>query len=949
MEGLWAIGGPPVFKPVPAPEAFIQPICSQLHQHHQLAYLLEHNSDVIIIFDAEWRFVYANLEWERQTGLSREKCRGVLLWDYAPNLVGSELEFAYRACMKNQQSCSFTCLHPLTNKYTIAWAFPSSDGLCIQLRDISNLKLMDDLRAQKAQEIQRWNEELEHRVEQRTRDLIKAQEFNTRVIKDSMDGIVGYDTNLEIFAWNPTMERLTGIPKDNVIGKSILTLFPPSKHADILEILQRVLKGETIIFRGESYLAPETKQQEFESLGGSDYERYYVPIAGDDGTVIGAVVNYKNVAQQNQIRIELAKARDEALSLAKMKSEFLANMSHELRTPLNAIIGMTDLLKETALDAQQQEYFDIVQGSAVSLLSIVNHVLDFSKFEVGKMPLVEEDFSLASVVNSTAVAFCKEAERKGLAFAWQFMDGLDLYTVNGDPVRLRQILVNLVNNAIKFTARGFVRVVLSRVAPPGESDGEMAKKDEKEGVVWVGITVEDSGLGMSESTLKALFTPFTQADASTTRVYGGTGLGLAIVKQIVECVGGEVSVTSKEDVGTSFRLRLPFKIVEISLLKEPDKSDPNNNTLNNTNNNTKNLPSSPTKIFPKTHTNNITNNNNNNNINNNSCNLPNRQPKIHITERSEHKCCAHNSLYFNTNIHPINNPTTTVHPSTHCPTSNIPTKNSPTSTNIYFNNIFQNPHFNNTFNLFTKNNPHPQVPSLSHSFSISSTPQVQLCQNWSRKRSKSEEYTSTTGAPDVYPSARRARLNSVLPSLPLPPSSLHPSPSPSRLSPLPTPLPSSPLPTSPAPSPPPAMPPSPGPLQPSEDRCHVLIVEDNEVNKKVLSLLLRRLKTTVEVCSNGKEAVDAVSVDPSKYDLILMDVQMPVMDGYTAAVEIRKNPRLAHIPIIAMTANAMPGDRERCLATGMDDYIAKPINMKILTPILELWGKKTFQETKVST
>jgi len=114
------------------------------------------------------------------------------------------------------------------------------------------------------------------------------------------------------------------------------------------------------------------------------------------------------------------------------------------------------------------------------------------------------------------------------------------------------------------------------------------------------------------------------------------------------------------------------------------------------------------------------------------------------------------------------------------------------------------------------------------------------------------------------------------------------------------------------------------------------------VNQKVLSLLLKRLKTTVDVCANGKEALDALVADPTKYDLILMDVQMPVMDGYTAAIEIRKYPALAHIPIIAMTANAMPGDRERCLNSGMDDYIAKPINMKVLTPILQLWGKKTF-------
>jgi CheY-like chemotaxis protein len=126
-------------------------------------------------------------------------------------------------------------------------------------------------------------------------------------------------------------------------------------------------------------------------------------------------------------------------------------------------------------------------------------------------------------------------------------------------------------------------------------------------------------------------------------------------------------------------------------------------------------------------------------------------------------------------------------------------------------------------------------------------------------------------------------------------------------------------------------------------RCHVLVAEDNEVNQKVLSLLLKRLQATVEVCANGRDALDKLLADPSKFDLVLMDVQMPIMDGYTAAMEIRKYPTLVHIPIIAMTANAMPGDRERCLNSGMDDYIAKPINMKVLTPILQLWGKKTYQ------
>ena len=362
------------------------------------------------------------------------------------------------------------------------------------------------------------------------REAETAASHLAAIVEYSQDAIISYSPDGLVLSWNTAAERLYGYTKEEVLGQPMSILVPPDSPGRVPDILDRVKHGDAV-----EHLETVRLRKDGQRV---DVDVSISPIRNREGDIVGASSIARDITESKRLRQELQAARDQAMKASRLKSEFLATMSHEIRTPMNGVIGMIGLLLGTDLSPEQREYAETTRSSAEALLNVINDVLDFSKIEAGKMEVEVIDFDLRRVVEGVADVLAASADEKDLALATLVEAGVPVMA-RGDPGRLRQILINLVGNAIKFTESGGVAV-----------RAQLAEEDDDSAVVRFEVT--DTGIGIPVEAQRRLFQSFMQADTSSTRRYGGTGLGLAISKQLAELMGGKLGVRSEPGHGSTF-------------------------------------------------------------------------------------------------------------------------------------------------------------------------------------------------------------------------------------------------------------------------------------------------------------------------------------------------------------------------------------------------------------
>jgi PAS domain S-box-containing protein len=541
-----------------------------------------------------------------------------------------------------------------------------------------------------------------------------------------------------------------------------------------------------------------------------------------------------DITQRKEAEAQMLRAVDAAESANRAKSEFLANMSHEVRTPMNGIIGMTELALATDLTTEQRDYLETVRRSADALLTVINDILDFSKIEANKLDIETIDFDLAYCLDETVRLLAPRAHEKGLELAYHIATDVPEH-LGGDPGRLRQIILNLAGNAVKFTAAG--EVVLRVDREPAE-----------EGQANLHFTITDTGIGIAKDKQATIFEAFTQADASTTRRFGGTGLGLAISAQLVGLMGGRIWVDSEPGRGSAFHLILPFQV-------RPE-------------------------VAPRP-------------VRRELADL--RDMAVLVVDDNATNRRILEDILTNWGMQPtvVDGGRAALHAMEHAKEAQRPFPLALID--------FQMPDLDG-FQLAEQIQLHPEL----------GTPMIMMLSSVGQRGDAARCKELGVASYLTKPVRQSVLLDAVLEILA------------SRDQPAPE----VPLVTRHS-------------IAEARSGLRILVAEDNEVNRRVVSAILEKRGHTLVTVENGHQAVAAVH--RGVFDIVLMDVQMPEMDGLEATMAIRQTERDSgrHVPIVALTAHAMKGDREACLAAGMDAYLAKPVHAGELLETIERLVRET--------
>ena len=647
--------------------------------------------------------------------------------------------------------------------------------------------------------------------------LRETEQFFRSVLELAPDGMMVVDEKGVIKLANEQCEKLFGYTRDELIGQPVEMLVPDNVRTHHPGLRESYHRAPTVRGMGTNRELQALKKE------GSLFpvEIGLSPLPSRQGESAQVAVSIRDITERREQERALKEAKSKAEEATELKSMFLANMSHEIRTPMNAIIGLSHLALKTQLSAKQRDYISKVHNAGTSLLAIINDILDFSKIEAGKLDIEVTDFQIDEVISSVTMVTAQKAHEKGLEFLADVASSIP-EQLRGDPLRLGQILTNLVNNAVKFTEQGEIRLKIELLEQTGEK-------------VQLKFSVRDTGIGMTTEQAAKLFQPFSQADMSTTRKHGGTGLGLTISRRLVELMGGQIWLESEAGVGSTFnftvwleightagRRTVPNKLQSLRVLVVDDNA-------------------AAREILVES--------------------------MQTLAERADSVSSGSEAIAA---IRERDN-------------------------DVPYDVVFMDWRMPGMDGL-------EATRRIKNDASLRKQPAIIIVTAFGREEVREEAESLHVNGFLVKPVTKSMLVDSLVGVFATESE------------------------TSSAAS-----------ADGHEDAmplrgARILLTEDNEINQQIAIELLEGVGAKVDVANNGREAVDilfqASSAPP--YDVVLMDLQMPEMDGYQATVRIRADSRFTKLPIIAMTAHATVEERNRCLAAGMNDHISKPIHPNIL-------------------